>query len=149
VANSGSLPGGITISINSSFPLRAMARWQFFRIAIQEHDTGTLVADARLFRAEARKQYRRALKRFTSLVMGDFLQADIGHLRLSLERRPDHWMIGALSRSDGRWLYKAQTTSGSHGKDVLLEFASAELGRTVLPEELSWIEAPGVVPGVE
>jgi hypothetical protein len=80
--------------------------------------------------------------------MGDFLHADIGHLRLSLERRPDHWIIGALSRSDGRWLYKAQTTSRQHGKEILLEFASAELGRTVLSEELSWIEIPWV-PGVE
>ena len=115
---------------------------------LQEHDTGTLAADARLFRAEARKQYRGALKRFTSFVMGEFLQADIGHLRLSLERRPDHWIVGALSRSDGRWLYKAQTMSRQHGKEILLEFASAELGRTVLSEELSWIEIPWV-PGVE
>ena len=115
---------------------------------LQDHDTGTLIADARVLRADARKQYRRALKRFTSFVMSDFVQADIGHLRLFLERRTDHWIIGALNRLDGRWLYKAQTTSRQHGKEVLLEFASAELGRTVLPEELSWSEVPGV-PGVE
>jgi hypothetical protein len=36
----------------------------------------------------------------------------------------------------------AQTTSRQHGKDVLLEFASAELGRTVLAEQLLWLEVP-------
>jgi len=80
--------------------------------------------------------------------MGGLVQADIDHLRLSLERYPDHWIIGALSRLDGRWLYQAQTTSRQHGKEILLEFASAELGRAVLPEELSWIEVPEA-PGVE
>jgi hypothetical protein len=80
--------------------------------------------------------------------MGGLVQADVGHLRLSLERHPDHWIIGTLNRLDGRWLYKAQTTSRQHGKEVLLEFASAELGRAVLPEELSWIEVPGN-PGTE
>jgi hypothetical protein len=56
--------------------------------------------------------------------------------------------IAELARPDGRGLYKALTTSRQHGKEVLLEFASAELGRAVLPEELSWSEVPGV-PGVE
>ena len=117
-------------------------------VELQGRDSGNLVADAKLFRAEARNRYRRALRRFTSFVMGGVVQADIGHLRLFLERHPDHWIIGALSRPDGRWLYNALTTSRQHGKEVLLEFASAALGRTVLPEELSWIEVPGV-PGVE
>jgi mono/diheme cytochrome c family protein len=56
--------------------------------------------------------------------------------------------IGTINRLDGRLLYQVLTTSRQHGKEVLLEFASAELGRTVLPEELSWIEVPWV-PGVE
>jgi hypothetical protein len=107
-----------------------------------------MLANAKRFRVEARKQYLYALKRFTSFVMGGCQQADVDHLRLLLERQCDHWTVRVLHRTDSRWLYQAQTTSGSHGKEVLLEFASAELGRTVLPEELSWIEVPGV-PGVE
>jgi hypothetical protein len=54
-----------------------------------------------------------------------------------------------LARPDDRWLYNASTTSRLDGKEVLLEFASAELGRTVLLEELSWSEVPRVPGGVE
>ena len=103
---------------------------------------GTIAADASVFRAEARQQYRRALKRFTSYAMGGLVQADIGHLRLSLERYPDHWIVGALSRRDGKCLYEVLTTSRQQGKEVLLEFASAELGRPVLAEELHWLDVP-------
>jgi hypothetical protein len=112
-------------------------------IEVQDQGSDTLLANARLFRGEARQRYRRALRRFTDFVMGGLAQADVGHLRLTLEWHPDHWIIGALNRLDGKCLYTALTTSRQHGKDVLLEFASSELGRTVLAEELAWIEVPG------
>jgi len=61
---------------------------------LQGHDTGTLLADARVFRVDARKQYRRALRRFTSFVMGGILQADVGQPPTFLgvaPRSPDRW----------------------------------------------------------
>jgi hypothetical protein len=109
---------------------------------LQDGGSETLLADAKVFRAEAGKRYRRALRRFTSFVVGGVVQAEIGHLRLSLERYPDHWIVGALSRRDGKCLYEALTTSRQQGKEVLLEFASAELGRSVLAEELRWLDVP-------
>jgi hypothetical protein len=109
---------------------------------LQGRSSGTLLADAKLFHTEARKRYLRALRRFTSFVMGGLAQADVGHLRLSLERHLDHWIVGFLSRLDGKCLYKALTTTRQRGKEVLLEFASAELGRTVLAKELQWLEVP-------
>jgi hypothetical protein len=64
---------------------------------LRDHRTGTLAADAKVFQAEARKRYLQALKRFTGFVRDGFLQADIGHLRLFLERHCGLW-IGAVSR---------------------------------------------------
>ena len=41
-----------------------------FEYELQGRGSGSLLADAKLFRAEARKRYRRALRCFTSSVMG-------------------------------------------------------------------------------
>ena len=67
------------------------------------------------------------------------MRADVDHLRLFLERQPDHWAISVLNRNNGAWLYRAQCTSEGTGRGILLDFASSELGRAVENHELRWI----------
>jgi hypothetical protein len=66
------------------------------------------------------------------------MHADVDHLRLFLERWPDHWAIGVQNRINGAWLYRAQCTSERIGRDILVDFASSELVRTVVHKELHW-----------
>lgn len=68
------------------------------------------------------------------------MQADVDHLRLVLERQPDHWAVGIQNRTNGAWLYRALCTNEQTGKGILLDFASSELGRPVAHKELRWVE---------
>jgi hypothetical protein len=63
----------------------------------------------------------------------------VDHLRLCIERRADHWAIGVLNRTAGVWLYRAQCSSEGIGRSLLIDFASSELGRSVLNTELIWV----------
>lgn len=71
------------------------------------------------------------------------VRADVGHLQLYIERRAGHWVTGVWNRMSCVWLYRARSTSETNGRNVLLDFASSELGRPVLNQELSWVEIRG------
>ena len=68
------------------------------------------------------------------------MQADVDHLRLSIERQPDHWTTIVVDRFNGACLYRAQCTNLHCGQCVLLEFISCELGRRIRDEDLTWVE---------
>ena len=68
------------------------------------------------------------------------MHADVDHLRLSIERYPDHWATAIVNRISGACLYRAESTSAHCGRCVLLEFVSCELGRCVNDEDLRCID---------
>jgi len=68
------------------------------------------------------------------------MHADVDHLRLSIEREPDHWSMSVRNRTNGTWLYRAQSTSAHCGRCVLLEFVSCELGRRINDDDVSWVD---------
>jgi len=68
------------------------------------------------------------------------MHADVDHLRLTIEREPDHWVTSVRNRITGASLYRAQSTSAHCGRCVLLEFVSCELGRRVSDQEVAWVE---------
>jgi len=67
------------------------------------------------------------------------IQADVGHLRLSIERQSDHWATAVLNRENGACLYRTQCTDVRGGKAILLEFASSELGRAIRDCDVNWV----------
>jgi hypothetical protein len=69
------------------------------------------------------------------------MQADIDHLRLSIEREPDHWILAVQNRADGAWLYRSRATNLRLGQYVLLDFTSSELGRHIDGEDVTWVKA--------
>jgi hypothetical protein len=74
------------------------------------------------------------------------MHADVNHLRLTIERQPDHWAMSVRNRINGAWLYRAQSTSARCGRCVLLEFASCELGRPITDEDVVWVRRDLPVP---
>ena len=66
------------------------------------------------------------------------MRGDIDHLRLPIERQPDHYTAIVLNRVNGACLYRAQCTAVHAGTDVLLDFASYELGRRVRDDDVIW-----------
>ena len=67
------------------------------------------------------------------------MRADAEHLRLFLERQVDHWSIAVLNRVNGACLYSARCTSEAGGRNVLSDFASSELGKSISDAALSWV----------
>jgi hypothetical protein len=69
------------------------------------------------------------------------MQADVDHLRLSIEREPDHWVLAVQNRSSGAWLYRSRATNLRLAQYVLLDFTSSELGRQIRDEDVMWLGA--------
>ena len=75
------------------------------------------------------------------------MQADVDHLRLSIDRQPDHWAMAVVNRLNDACLYRARSTSVHCGRCVLLEFVSCELGRRIQEEDVNWLDVgPGSSP---
>jgi hypothetical protein len=77
------------------------------------------------------------------------MYADVDHLRLSIERYPDHWATAVVNRINGACLYRAESTGAHCGRCVLLEFVSYELGRRINDEDVTWVDEefkPPVAP---
>ena len=69
------------------------------------------------------------------------MHADVDHLRLCIEREPDHWALAVQNRADGTCLYHARATNLQCGRSVLLDFTSSELGRCINYEDVAWVDA--------
>ena len=76
------------------------------------------------------------------------MHADVDHLRLSMERGPDHWVMTVRNRINGALLYRAQSTSAPCGKCVLLEFVSCELGRPISDGDVTWVDVCRNLPAL-
>jgi hypothetical protein len=74
------------------------------------------------------------------------MHADVEHLRLTIEREPDHWVMMVKNRVTGACLYHAQSTNARCLRCVLLEFISCELGKRVNEEDLTWSGVPASTP---
>ena len=68
------------------------------------------------------------------------MQADVDHLRLCIERQPDHWAMTVVNRLNDACLYRARSTSVHCGRCVLLEFVGCELGRRIHEEDVNWLD---------
>lgn len=73
--------------------------------------------------------------------LGVIVRAEIDHLRLSIERYPDHWRTAVINHVNGACLYRAECTDVHAGQDILLDFASFELGRRINDKEVIWTVA--------
>jgi hypothetical protein len=69
------------------------------------------------------------------------VRAEIDHLRLSIERYPDHWKALVINDVNGACLYLAECTDVHAGQEVLLDFASFELGRRINDKDVVWTGA--------
>lgn len=67
------------------------------------------------------------------------MHADIDHLRLRIQRRPDHWRVAVLNRLNGACLFSAECTNLHAGSVVLFDFVTSELGKQVTQHELTWL----------
>ena len=67
------------------------------------------------------------------------MHAEVDHLRLSIERRLDHWALAVQNRANGAWLYRARVTNLQCGRYVLLDFTSSELGRRINYDDVTWV----------
>jgi len=68
------------------------------------------------------------------------MYADVDHLRLSIERQPDHWTLSVQNRVTGAYLYRARSTSAHCGRCVVLEFICCELGRRISDTDVVWFD---------
>ena len=68
------------------------------------------------------------------------MHADVEHLRMCIERQPDHWALAVQNRANGAWLYRARVTNLQCGRYVLLDFTSSELGRRINCEDVTWVD---------
>jgi len=70
------------------------------------------------------------------------MRADVDHLRLSVERQPDHYAIAVLNGISGACLFCGECTNAQAGTKVVLDFASWKLGRSICEEDVAWTNEP-------
>ena len=64
-------------------------------------------------------------------------------------RREDHWDLQLIDRHSGRSLYRAQSTNGDRGRELICHYLNTELTRrfgnqvALVDSDLTWVLARG------